>query len=392
MPLHQEGSKKTKLQADSLQSINMGSQNLLPNNPSFGTSIPDLPHAISVHLPKWDDVVDAALGKQRAKDCLKGGYPRSVIHSHVDAVHQAVIDKFGSEYAGALVFPAREHVDACKKYISSADAVDKTAVGSIKTLAFDIGVQSADEGKQTNTPSRQTFYAVLFPTQYMTIAKAFWRITGCGISSRLATRLLPGLGSMSLSEPEHAIGEFTNSSAAETIIKHRIAALLDRSPVSSPRKKLMRPDDVYLYPGGMAAIYNLTNALRGWPGSQSVVFGFPYELTVKVQQDFAKAATFYGFGTTQELDKFEELLCEKSKADPSVPPVQAVWCECASNPLLRTVDLERIRRLATQFGFLVIVDDTIGSFANVDVLDVADIVLTSLTKSFNGYADVLAGR
>jgi cystathionine gamma-synthase len=38
-----------------------------------------------------------------------------------------------------------------------------------------------------------------------------------------------------------------------------------------------------------------------------------------------------------------------------------------------------------------IVDDTIGSFANVDVFALADILLTSLTKSFSGYANVLGG-
>lgn len=38
-----------------------------------------------------------------------------------------------------------------------------------------------------------------------------------------------------------------------------------------------------------------------------------------------------------------------------------------------------------------VIDDTIGSFANIDVLPVADIVVTSLTKSFSGYADVMGG-
>ena len=54
--------------------------------------------------------------------------------------------------------------------------------------------------------------------------------------------------------------------------------------------------------------------------------------------------------------------------------------------------MNRVRRLADQHDFLLVVDDTIGSFANVDVLDVADIVVTSLSKNFNGSADVLAGR
>jgi cystathionine gamma-synthase len=63
---------------------------------------------------------------------------------------------------------------------------------------------------------------------------------------------------------------------------------------------------------------------------------------------------------------------------------QAIWCECPSNPLLWTPDLQRIRRLADQYDLAVIVDDTIGSSANVDVSSAADVVVTSLTKSFSG--------
>ncbi|KAA8641697.1 uncharacterized protein ATNIH1004_011833 [Aspergillus tanneri] len=59
--------------------------------------------------------------------------------------------------------------------------------------------------------------------------------------------------------------------------------------------------------------------------------------------------------------------------------------------MLRTSNLKRVRKLANQYDFTFVVDDTIGSFANVDVIDVADIVVTSLSKYFNGFADVLAG-
>lgn len=37
------------------------------------------------------------------------------------------------------------------------------------------------------------------------------------------------------------------------------------------------------------------------------------------------------------------------------------------------------------------VDDTLSSFCNIDVLSAADVVMSSLTKSFSGYADLLAG-
>lgn len=36
-------------------------------------------------------------------------------------------------------------------------------------------------------------------------------------------------------------------------------------------------------------------------------------------------------------------------------------------------------------------DDTVGSFANIDVLSQSDILVSSLTKSFSGYANVMGG-
>lgn len=353
----------------------------LPEPPTFGTSIPERPHAVSVHLPKWQDVVDVALAKPRVAGVLKGGYPRSVIHHKIVQLHQAVIKAFGGPDDLALVFPAEEHAQACKDYLSSS-ATNKNTLpkdGDVKVLALQI-----DAGKDLG---RQNLHAILYPRDHAATAQAFWRITGCGIPSRFAELLVDRLDSLALctSSSEEAQA-FPTCPTTERIIKERLASLLDRAPIA-PRKQLVKPDDVYFYPAGMSAIYNLTKTLRAWPGNQTVVFGFPYELTVKVQQDFAKDTSFYGFGTTEELDKFEDFLIKSPQGQ-----VQAVWCECASNPLLRTVDLDRIRRLAERFGFLVIVDDTIGSTANVDVMDVADVVLTSLTKSFNGYADVIAGR
>jgi cystathionine gamma-synthase len=46
---------------------------------------------------------------------------------------------------------------------------------------------------------------------------------------------------------------------------------------------------------------------------------------------------------------------------------------------------------ADKHGFFLVVDDTIGSFCNIDVLPVADVIVSSLSKSFSGYADLLAG-
>ena len=71
--------------------------------------------------------------------------------------------------------------------------------------------------------------------------------------------------------------------------------------------------------------------------------------------------------------------------------VSAVFTEFPSNPLLKCHDLRRLSRLAEEFGFLLVVDDTVGNFANTDLLHSqglrVDMVCSSLTKMFNGRGD-----
>jgi len=41
---------------------------------------------------------------------------------------------------------------------------------------------------------------------------------------------------------------------------------------------------------------------------------------------------------------------------------------------------------------MLVVDETVGNFVNVDVLPFADIVVSSLTKVFSGASNVMGGR
>lgn len=52
---------------------------------------------------------------------------------------------------------------------------------------------------------------------------------------------------------------------------------------------------------------------------------------------------------------------------------------------------KKTRPQSEKYGFVLIVDDTVSGFANVDVLPQSDLLLTSLTKSFSGRSDVMGG-
>lgn len=363
--------------------------------------------------------------ESRVIDVQQIGYPRSFLNQDVvkarnpnehlctggpwltfpfscAQVNDACLALLGHAGEKCLVYPALEHALKCQ---ATMHELDPKAGGQSRIRAADFlldksaapvesdNVPGAAQNINADAPRR--FFVVFYPEQVHASAMIFWRLAGTGISSRLAQSMHEHLDKISaLPEEELFSGsdpillrELTDV-RADDMVRTRIASLLKRASISAEQSARFAPSDVFLYPTGMAAIYEANMLLKSWLPAQTVVFGFPYELTLKLVEKYGVSCKFYGFGDQVELDQFEDYLAAEKQQE---RPVQSVWCECASNPLLRTVDLQRIRRLADTYGFAVVVDETIGSFANVDVAGIADVIVTSLTKSFSGKADVMAG-
>jgi cystathionine gamma-synthase len=87
--------------------------------------------------------------------------------------------------------------------------------------------------------------------------------------------------------------------------------------------------------------------------------------------------TLYGHCSTTELDELELSLQGGQE-------ILALFCEFPGNPLLNSPDMKYIRRLADQYDFVVVCDDTAGTSVNCDLLPYVDVVVTSLTKMFSG--------
>jgi cystathionine gamma-synthase len=86
-----------------------------------------------------------------------------------------------------------------------------------------------------------------------------------------------------------------------------------------------------------------------------------------------------------KLDRLESDL----KVDPT--RYTALYIEFPGNPLLGSPNLVRIYALARQYGFAIILDDTIATSVNLDLLPYADVICTSLTKMFSGACNVMGG-
>ena len=108
-------------------------------------------------------------------------------------------------------------------------------------------------------------------------------------------------------------------------------------------------------------------------------------------EKWGPGCTFLGNGLADDIAALSSLL-SSSRATDNPRPVLALICEFPSNPLLRSADLVAIRKLADEYGFVIIVDETVGNFVNVEVMEFADIVVSSLTKVFSGETNVMGGR
>ncbi|KAJ5887908.1 Cystathionine gamma-synthase [Penicillium taxi] len=362
----------------------------LPQPPALGQPVPSSHHAVSVQLPTWDDIKEIFTGAKRMQDVQMAGYPRSFIHEDVKKLHQVCIDEFANDSAACFLFPSIDYANGCVQFATSSAIHQEDAIAdhllSIRSLKIELEASGKDQ------PDLMMLHAVFCPADITKPVKEFWRLVGAGISSRLAQHCMDYMRSISdvTGKPDtlHPLIQRRMSGFPHRKLCQRIATLLERAPACARQRELVSPNDVYLYPTGMTAIYQAQQLLSKWRDTQSVVFGVPYDLTLKLIETYSRSVCFLPFGKESDLDQLEEHLVEQARVG---SPVQAIWCECPSNPLLRTPNLRHIRKLADQYGAAVVVDDTVGGFANVDLLGVADILVTSLTKSFSGKADVMAG-
>jgi cystathionine gamma-synthase len=82
------------------------------------------------------------------------------------------------------------------------------------------------------------------------------------------------------------------------------------------------------------------------------------------------------------------------RSKPGWPPEKNSWgffCELPTNPLRHSPDIQRIFKTCRKYD-VPVVDDTLSTAYNVDLLPWSDVIWTSLGKSFSGRGNVMGGR
>ncbi len=312
----------------------------------LGLAIPDSDHAVSVCLPRWDDVIGYEEGDAAVLDALEGGYPRFVAHPLVAELCEAAASEFAKHNEGTLVFPSLASA------WRAADFVKRHGGQSVRLESYGWGDLTVLICKEADWQ----------------LAWKCWQHGGEIVSSRLAES---ALSDAPLSQEAAASGD-----TAREIIRQRVASFYPGCTAG----------DVFLFSSGMAAIFAVHRALtEPRPGLPTIQIEFPYIDAFKVQERFGNGGVIdFSLTDSGGVDEVTHWL-------QSNPSAAAVFTELPSNPLLRSADLARLAPLLRAAKIPLVVDDTVATSVNVEALRFADIVTSSLTKAFSGAGDVAGG-
>ncbi|ROW02052.1 hypothetical protein VPNG_07673 [Cytospora leucostoma] len=340
---------------------------------------PDGPHTITLHYPGWANALRFRDGDMTILTQLRSVYPRFGPFGLVRQLSVAIGKRLGiPETNGVLVFTDPAVFTEHKEHsLSEHRKENKLSEGDLAFKVVDIhGIR---------------LYLVIYHVEKTKGVIGLWQNAGIGISTRAAEELLRHVDGDDFRIVEWS-GDISNvppptylpESKAHELLRRRISDLLHRAPVE-PEKVKVTPDDVYLYQSGMAAIYRLNTALTQRDPGTILALGAVFHSTWHLFEESLGGMKHFGQYTPEELEEYLDAHYRGGKT------ISYAFLEFPSNPILVSADLKQLRRIADKYSFPLVVDDTVGSFANVDVLPAADLIITSLTKSFSGYADLLAG-
>ena len=414
-------------------------QDALPSHAEpLGRPLPLDEHACSVSLPTWSSVVGYEEGMPEVTSRMSCGYPRFVYHPYIITLMDYAVEQYGRGTGkdDCLVLPTMAAAKRCQSFLQQTlsnrreGLVDNALIDNDTDLEAnqdDLTTTSSTSSSSSNSMIRTVrltdqVAAVLFPAETLAgmEAKAYWQHTGEVVSSRRAEVALCelGLDIQTVTVPfveqeeqqENTNNNNNHTESSSTVSSAKTPALICHTAQEDCRTVFPKlqgrianltgvpTENVHLTGSGMSSIYMALRASRRWKmqqgvpnGGASIVYGFPYLDTLKLcsRKEFCPGGVeFFGHGNDRDLNKLDQMLLHRPSED---------WCalftEIPSNPLLLTPDFKKLRELASQHRFALVVDDTIGNFLNVDLLgpNGADVICTSLTKLFSGRGDAMAG-
>ncbi|KAK7714102.1 hypothetical protein SLS64_004199 [Diaporthe eres] len=348
----------------------------------FGHSLPpEGPHTITFNIPGWDTAMRFRDGDMTMFARLRSMYPRFAPFGPIRQLAAAIAQKLAlPEMTGLLMYTDPAAFAVQKEHSLSPHRKEHKL--SEEDFSFKV-VEIHDV----------RLYCVIYHVAKTKGIIGVWQNTGTGMLTRPAQELLKYVDTdfkevkWSGDLSDIPTPTYYPESEAHGQLRKRISDLLHRAPLD-PEKVKVKPDDVYLYQTGMAAIHRLNEALMNRRSGTILVLGSVFHSTWHLFDETPSGMKHIGDAGSGVIDNIEDYLGALYKDGKMV---SYAFVEFPSNPILVSIDLKRLRQIADKYGFPVVVDDTVGSFCNIDILAVTDFLTTSCTKSFSGYADVMAG-
>jgi cystathionine beta-lyase/cystathionine gamma-synthase len=315
---------------------------------SCGARIPDSIHAVSVSLPALRDLIAYEQQDPEALKRIPTGYPRFHTHPYVIQIQEYLDRRIGLNGQPLMMMASRKAAAA----VSDFAEVEPGNVIQYKSLT-----------------------GLVLPKDKVEKARAIRQHTGTHISSRRAEDFLIEEGLLQSRQAEESF-----SSGAES---HVLRLLKEAYQAESE-------NDVYLANAGMNAVYSVYRAIQALQSQRGkntwIQFGWLFMDTMRLLEKLKAPGTDYcAIYDVSALEELRALLRRQGDR------IAGIITEAPSNPLIRTPNLEELKRLAEQYGCALVIDSTLGTPHNVDVLPHADVVIESLTKYANGAADVMMG-
>ena len=317
---------------------------------SLGEPITNSPHAIASSLPTIADVCGYEEGDPQVLSAVKIGYPRFVLHPYVRRLTGFFLDREGLNQRSGILIASVNAVQDLVNYVGSGVVAVEVETG--------LYLVHCDTG---NSEQIEKIWSYL-------------QHVGCGISSRQAEAILVKIGRWA---SPHKEALFRGD--AQSAVTRRIVELCECDS-----------KDVWVCASGMNAFYTGFRAVQTVQQNRGrncwLQLGWLYLDSGCVLKTFLSdnETLEYKFDVTDTDAIVEQLSVIGDR-------IAGVVVECPTNPLVQICDLERVFKSVQALGGLLMVDPTVASIYNMNVLQYADVLVTSLTKYAAYEGDVMAG-
>ena len=282
---------------------------------------------------------------------LTSGYPRFVVHPFARQLAALLVQKHALTGQTLWLASSARMADELAAYLGKTSGASRIRDGAIHGVAH---------------PESPEAYAR---------AKTFLQNIGGFLSSREAEDELVRRGALAAPHPEE-----TFAGDATTEIRHHLRRAM---PAAGDA-------DLLLAPSGMNAIYASFRAIADLQAARGrtvwVQLGWLYLDTIAILKKFTATPADY----VHVSDVFNEEALEKLFAEHG-PRLAGVVAEVPTNPLIQTPNVATLAALCRRHGARLVLDPSVVSVFNLDLLAHADVVTASLTKYTASGGDLTAG-